>query len=406
MAKKDRLEQIRKVRSLNDVLEIIEDIRKDSEEDEKTAKKLYVSLSAGKGDEVIEISRLGVPGKKRKIKTNVRRTKIDFSSMVKDFKAPPKSAIEKHLAVLQRLYDNAKELEAVEAMLKQSFAGVKNQRDALNSVKTLRQTVDSSIRTALNALNKVASKHVPSELVKLRDHLTSFLLDNIPESQYDDMGFIEYVSLGERGEIHIAVYVEIENLKNSNGYVFDEYIIILTGVVDARGNIAYFVNALPDFRVPGKYALGKQITSENEMEQRVSMLLAHNDIITKYDRAPMPITSDEVTKRGFSAIKGVVKATVADDSLYLQVGKLDKKTEAQVVKDTIVLLNQVMKRRKDANISWKSVTRNGKRYLKFILYFKPGSEPKSLNVMKLGEIKDVLDLDERTLAALRKSMLD
>lgn len=404
MFKKDRLDRIRRVRSVNDVLEIVGEIRKESENSIGAIGGLGVSLSAT-GDEEIKITH--APGKTRKIKTSSRRSKTSFTGQVKNYKAPPKANIEKHVAVLDSLYDNARELDAIEATLKQSFAGIKSQGEALKGVRALKKTVDASIQKALTALNTVAMKHFPEEMIELRDQLTSFLIDNIPEKQYDDMGFLEYANLGDRpGEIVFSVYVELENLRNNNGFVFDEYFIILTGVVNSRGQIAYYVNALPDFRTPGKYARGTQIMSERDMEHRVSQLLAHNDIITDLDRAPMPLHDDDAKTKGFANIKGVKSVKVADDALYLEVAKADARTDNNIAKETILLLNQVMRRKKDANISWKPVSKGGKRYLKFILYFKPGSAPKNLNLAKLNEIADIFELNDVQLRNLRRSLLD
>lgn len=402
MSKKDRQDRIRKVRSVNDVLDIVSELEKEISADTKTVKKLLVSVSS----EEIRIDH-AAPGRTRKISTKSRRTGRTFTGTVKNFKSPSKGEIEKHAKVLQRLYDNAKELDSTEAMLRQSFAGIKNQPDALKAVQNLRKTVDASINTALTALNRVATKHFPSEMEDLRDQLTSFLLDSIPEKNYKDMSFLEYVSLGERSEIVFSVYVELEQLINSAGYTFDEYFIVLTGVVNSKGDIAYYVNALPEFRVPGKYPLGRQIDNERDMERHVGMLLAHNDVATELDRVPLPFQNDDDKTKTFKAIKGVTDAKVVDDSLMLEVPKTaNKLADEKIAKETIALLNQVMRRKKDAAISWKSVVKGSKRYLKFILYFKPGTASKNLNVMKLNEIKDVFDLDEQQMQKLRRGLLD
>ena len=402
MSKKDRLDRIRKVRSINDVLDIVSELEQEINSDSKTAKRLLVSLSS----EEIRIDH-AAPGRTRKISTRSKRTGRTFTGTVQNFKAPSKAEVEKHTKVLQRLYDNAKELDSTEAMLRQSFAGIKNQPAALKAVQELRKTVDSSIHTALTALNRVATKHFPSEMEYLRDQLTSFLLDSIPEKNYKDMSFLEYVSLGERGEIVFSVYVELENLVNSTGYTFDEYFIVLTGIVNGRGAIAYYVNALPEFRVPGKYQLGKQVDNEREMERYVGMLLAHNDVVAELDRMPLPFHDDDSRTTSFKAIRGVTDAKVADDSLMLEVSKTSSKTaDEKIAKETIALLNQVMRRKKDAAVSWKSVVKGSKRYLKFILYFKPGTASKNLNVMKLDEIKDVFDLSDQEMQKLRRGLLD
>jgi hypothetical protein len=407
MAKKDRLEKIRKVRSLNDILDIIKDITKDVNSDGNVVKNLFTSLSARRGGQDEEITIQHTAKRPTRVSTRSKPSGGDLGIQIKDFKAPPKSAIEKHVQVLTRLYDNAKELDAVEAMLRQTFSGVKHQGTALNAVKALQKEVDNSIHTALTALNKVATKHFPTEMEKLRDQLTAFLLDNIPENLYDDMAFLEYASLGDNGEIIFSVYVEIKNLKNGKGYVFDEYFIILTGVVNVKGNISYYINALPDFRVPGKYQLGKQITNAAQMEIQASMLLNHNDVVTDMDRRPLPLSKKDASTRGFGNVPGAGEVEVKDDALYVQILKDDNRTVTNIIKSTMALLNGALGRKRDTSISYKRVTRNGKKWVKFILYFKPdANSANSLNRNKFNEIKDTLDLDDATAERLRRAMLD
>ncbi len=410
MAKKDRLEKIRKVRSFNDILDLIKEIGADVMADGKIVRKMGVSLSASK-DETIELRHGGIEKPKRtgprKISTRRNQLGSSFKVRLEKFVSPPKTAIEKNLGVVQRLYDNAKELDALEALLTQGFSQTKNKNAALAGVRALKKEVEQSINAALSALNGIAKKHLPTELEQMRDVLTEFLLDNIPEKDYTDIGYLEYVSLPNKDSIMFSVYVEIEDLKNNNGYVFDEYFVILTGVIDLRnGTMAYHINALPDFRVPGKYDLGYAVETETEMEHRVSMLLAHNDVITQMDRRPMPIEKDDQHSQHFLGINGVVGVDVRDDALYLQVEKPDPKTINRIVSTVLPLLNQSIGRKKDTSISWKQVTRGGKKYLKFILYFKPDQRAKQVNTGILDDIRNLFDLDDKQVSALRRSLLD
>ena len=405
MAKKDRLEKIRKVRSLNDILEIIKEISKEVGEDAKTVNRLQTSLSAAR-DETIEINRGRAP-KTTRINTKNKPQKHEFSGLLQDFKAPPAAQVEKHSLVVQRLYENAKELDAAEAMLKQAFSGVKNQRQALAGIKALRQEVDASISKALGALNGIATKHFPSDMEELRDQLTSYLLDSVPESNYSDLLFLEYVTLGDSGEIVFSVYIEIKQLRNDKGYVFDDYIIVLTGVVNAKGAIAYYINSHPEFRAPGKIPLGKQIANVAQMQHQASMLLAHNNISTDLDRRPMPLSHDDAKARGFDKLPGVDGVVIKDDALLLRLVKSDPATHTRIVKEVIPLLNQAIGRKKDTAISWKPVTVGSKKYLKFILFFKPdGSGKNEINRSKFKDIQDLLNLDERTSEQLRKGLRD
>lgn len=402
----DRFERIRKVRSLRDLTDILASVEKDITAGVSAAARLRANQVATAADETYVI---GEPGRVRRIGTKTKTRKIDFSAKIAGFKAPSKASMEKHAKLLQGMYDNAKELDAIEAMLRTSFNGIKAQKAAIDAIVRLRKEVDTSLHSALETLNDVAAKHIPKEMESLRDQAVAWLLDNLPADQYEDLGHMEYVTVGDNpGEVSFSVYIEISMLKNSHGYVFDEYFITLTGVVNAKGGIAYFVNALPDFKVPGKFPVGKQVTSESAMTQRISMLLAHNDVAPHIDKAPLPLhDSKDAASQGFTAIKGVKSAMVKDDALYLEIpATASAQGQKRIVSETVQLLNLAMRRKKDAAISHKKVTKGGKTYLKFILVFKPGATPTSVNTSRLNEISHILDLDDNQMRSLRRSMLD
>lgn len=403
--KEDRFERIRKVRSLKDLTEILSGVKKEITLNGVTASRLKATVATA-ADETYT---LGQPGRVRKIGTKTRTKRIDFSAKISGFKAPSKASMEKHSKLLQGLYDNAKELDAIEAMLRSQFPGIKAQKAAIDAIEALREEVDSSLHTALEALNTVASKHIPKEMESLRDRAVAWLIDNLPENQYEDIGYMEYATVGDQpGEVSFSVYIEISMLKNGHGYVFDEYFITLTGVVNAKGGIAYFVNALPDFKVPGKFPLGKQVDSESAMTQRISMLLAHNDVAPHLDKAPLPLhDAEDAASKGFTAIRGVKGAQVKDDALYLEIASTTNAAQQKkIVSETSQLLNLAMRRKKDAAISHKKVTKGAKTFLKFILVFKPGTTPTSVNAARLSEISHILDLTPDQMRKLRTSMLD
>lgn len=418
MAKNDRLDAVRRVRSLNDLTEITALVRKDLNNSIQALKNLtpakrsirslaaqrlgFQALAANEED-AIEL----LPGRFKRISTKGRKSKVDALQVKLDkFVAPPAAKIQKNLKIVQELHDNAKELDALEAMLEQTFRSAKNHPAALKAVRALRVEVDGIVHNALELLNTIAAKHIPDQLQDLRDRVVEYLLDTIDASRYEDIGYSEYVTLPDSNTVQFSVYIDLDELKNDRGYVFDEYFIVLTALVDVRTkSMEMYVNSMPDFRVPGKYPLGQAVTSQSNLEQRISMLLAHNDLITTMDRSPMPISGADAQAK-FGSIKGVIGVEVKDDSLMVQVAKQDKAANTRIASEVTSLLNGVMRRKKDSSISWKETTVGGKKYLKFILYFKPGSAPKSLNTGKMNELIDLFDLSKGQQDALRRSLLD
>ncbi len=407
----DRLDRIRKVRSLNEVSEIFKSISGDVASHTREVSKLTDStrrmVAKAAKDETLVINRSG--RRPQRISTRSPRASGDYAESFNAFKAPPSTSIDKHMQIVDALYDNARELDAVEAMLRQSFAGAKAQPSVLKAIASLKKEVNARVHEALSSLNKLAEKHFPDEMKKLRDQLTSLLLDLVPEDQYEDIESIDYAAMNAEGNYELSAYLEIKDLKNNDGYVFEEYCVVLTGVVHPKSHrVTYYLNTMPDFRHPGSYALGKQINNAKEMEHQLRMMLAHNDVVSDLDRKPMPMDTKEAKAKGFKNIRGVGEVTVKDDALFLELNTAKSKSPAgqkAIVDQVIPLLNAASGRKKDTAITYTTVNRGGKKLLKFILVFRPGSGAK-FNTSKLANAQQMLELDDRQMKDLRRFLKD
>lgn len=406
----NRLEKIRKSRSVNDLIDIINEIAKEVRSGKKAVEKLTISISAKNEDEI----KIDHSGKKSPEKMKItQKTPSEDTLGVKltKFVVPPKDVLVKHNSTIQSMYENASELDAAEALLQQTFAGVKNQPAALRALRALKEEVDSSLNRAFSALNKLANKHLPTEMEQLSDSLISYLIDHLDKKSYDNMTKMVYVAPDESNNILFSIYIGIEGLKNGSGFVFDEFYVILTGLVDKKGYIRYFLNTLPDFKVPGKYPVGKEITTEKDMIQRFKFLLAHNDLVSDFERKPMPLTTDQAKTKGLTNIPNVSDAYVEDDALYVVIkkGKDSDRVIKSVVLSVMPLLNLLVgnARRSKSVIKYKPLARKGTTVLQFILtpQLATGDDQDlSLNLQKLKELKSLLDLSDKEVEAIKHAL--
>lgn len=403
-----RLELLRKARSLNDVLSVLKDLTKEIAINTKNVDTLSESLSATKGTGSIKIDmRLSDgPVTRSKIKpVTVDLTKRTPSGGVKliKFAVPSLDQLMKHSSTVARLYDNLKELDAIEASLRQAFASTLASKAALRNIAALRVDVKSSLDKTFATLNRIAKKHMPTEMSEFKDALVGLVLDNVSASSYDNLNQLVYASIDDNSNPSFSLYVQLENLTNSAGFTFQSFYIILTGIVH-NNVLTYYLNTLPDFKTPGNYPIGKQVKDVNELSQRLKLLLAHNNIVAEFDVRPMPITTKEAKVKGFSKIKNVKDVTVSKDKLTVTIVPTTtvnvEAVRLAVIKDVIALLKSVIGLRSRSTVVYKVLT---KSKIEFSLIPK-GEKVSTPSVQKLEELQRALDLSDEEVDTIRTAL--
>jgi hypothetical protein len=379
-----RLDKIKAARSINEILEVVSDIAYEFKNSSAVVSRIVSSLSAS-------------------LVMDVRDTKPS-KQVDTEFKAPKLADLKKHVDVVHKMYDNVLELDAAEAMIKQSFAGNKKLPAALAAIKDLKRDIDDSINDAFDALGAIAAKHVPTKLSKLVDSLTSHIIDVLPTKTYKNVFRQLYVipDPTSSGIFHFCDYIGIEGLKNDQGFTYDQYYVVVTGVVQKNGVMTFHVNGLPDFKAPGRYPLGKEVLDIAAAKKHVNLLLDHNNFVTDFEKKPMPIDTERAAGAGFTNIKGVDSVKVVDDEL-LVILKPDA-TERQIKSlelDVRARLNSVVGARKNDTVFQSKLVRNGsRRALKFILVPNVGRKM-DVSLQKLDEVSELMNLTDKQKAALR-----
>jgi hypothetical protein len=384
-----RLEKIRRVRSVSDLLDIIKEIKADFSSNEKVVNNIISSLS---GDEEIVFDR---PAQTRK------------SARVVKFVAPKQAELQKHLTVITSLYNNVTELDAAEAMIKQSFAGNRKAADALKAIKALREEIDDKVNDAFDALSEIAEKHLPEDVQDFGDKLERHLIKSIDPSTFGDMTKSYYVSLGDvKGEIQFATYLGLHDLKDTKGYTHESFYIVLTSVLNKAGVLQFYVNAFPEFKLPGSYPVGREVTNDNAMKMRVDMLMAHNNFKTEHEKLAFPVSDKRAKGLGVTSLKGVESVAVVDDEMVLSLmPNTTQKQQVDIASAVIARLRSVVGASQGISFKYRLGRANNKPALKFIL--TPNDERGRINTdirintSKLEEIKHALNLNDSQVKALR-----
>ncbi len=410
-ASNKRQDSIRRARSVNDLIDVLQDISVEVHKNRKSASTLMKSLSAStKGDEgEIRINRTGVGPTPTKIPLKTEPQNETLGVKLTSFKAPPITRIRSAVSLVQSMYDNAQELDSIEALLTHAFSGAKNQERALSAVRSLKKEVDGSIHDALSALNAIAEHHVPTEMQKLNKRLIGFVLDNINPKAYSEITELMYVA-PVNNTLEFSLYLCLHSLKDGKGFNYNEFYVVLTGVVEGA-TIRYFLTTLPDFKVPGKYEIGKPVASEADMVKRIRLLMAANDILVEEERRVVPVARYDLRNAGAHRIEGVADIDVKSDAIYVFSKKGYESLEARenIFKEVSPLLQRVLgfNTRTRSRLAHKSVTHNGRKAIKIIIMPDPRGKEKShhvLNVERLHELKQALDLTDHEVDVIKKGL--
>lgn len=382
-----RIEAIRKARSLNDLLTIVGQIEKEYKKNEGAVAELAESIS---NEEIVMDGRNRNPSTVKVVK----------------YVAPKPAELKKHWAVINSMYDSIMELDAAEAVMKQSFAGNKKTPAALKALRDLKADVNEKLNHAFDAINNIADKHIPYEMQKMSDKVISFLIDHLNPKSYKNMYRQVYVAPVDKA-MHFSVYVTVEGLKTESGFVFDQYNFVLTGVVGQDGTIEYFLTSIPDFKSPGRFPLGKQVTSIPDAQKRVDILLAHNDFLLTNDKLPLPFDEERAKTSGMTNLKNVENVAIKNDDIIVTMSpevKTDKVLENAII-DVMARLNGLIggNARNKTLFTYKVATRGGKKVVTFSLVANVAGKDKPLliNNEKLADVKQLLNLTDKQVEALK-----
>ncbi len=378
----------------------------------RSASRLVISMAAATpmtDDESIKISHTGVGPVKRAStpgKVNISQpTVTPVNAVLEKFRPPKLSNVTQHTDVINELHDRSLELDSIEALLIQGFAGSRGQPAALKAIRTLKKSVDSLLQNAFTSLAKVAESSLPKEVRALGDAVTEFLINNLDEKTYDNMTETAYVVRTSENLWHYTIYVGIEGLKNEQGYVFDDYNVVLSAMIDQHKKVHYYLTTLADFRLPGKFPLGKEIKNAGEIKTVLSIMLRHNDVINVLDKHPMPVSPAK--SKSFTKIPGVADATVEDDILIL---KLTKKNTpptavAEIVKQVIPMLKLLVgNKSRKLDIIWKPIAPGKVHSLHFILASVLKGAVTGISAEKLRDLQHALDLTDTEIEDIREAL--
>jgi hypothetical protein len=323
--------------------------------------------------------------------------------------------VTQHTDVINAMYEKVQELDSVEAFLIQAFPEAKGQPAALKAVRALQREVGVAVQKAFGSLAQVAEASIPPEMRSIGNHLNEFLSTFLEADSYESMTETAYVFRTaaskddplSKATWHYTIYVTIAGLKNSAGYIFEDYNVVLSALIDKTKNAQFYLTTLSDFRIPGKFPIGRQLKSPNDLKTVLTVMLQHNDVINVLNKQAMPLTTEGARTRGFNKINGVKDSTVVDDTLILKLNKMKATTSEinGIISQILPMLKQLVKIKSNSgDIIIKPETDRGELHFQIIPTAKHGQAAPTLNLDKLKHLQFALDLSDEDIEDIKTTI--
>lgn len=413
------VERLRKCRSIVEIRNVVDAISRSTQEAIQSLQRsgrsrskkvrMRVSLNAT-SDQAIKLTQ----GRRGQTIVKDGATLSDLRGVkLAKFVPPNKATLTKHAEMLHKLHGNEMDLNAAEGMLLHSFNSGAAQKSVLAAIKALKKETQAGLDKAFSVLNNVGVNHIPPEMETVIKEMGKYVATHIPSTQYtafhDDMDYVVPASTDHKGdEFQFCHYSQLKNLKNDKGYVFENFFLILTGVVNTLGIMRFYVNAFPNFIAPGHYPLGRAVVDVKDIEHRLHLLMMRNDIDTEFESRPMALTPQDLKAKGFTTVPGVKNVSVTKNVLTVDMGKgVTPDQINKMLTDIIPLLN-FHAGGKSTNVVNKPRVVKGTTFLDFKLTPKRKADPTDqqfgTDSAKLEELQDVLGLDDHKMAAIKKAL--
>lgn len=173
------------------------------------------------------------------------------------FSHPP-AKVNRHLDVLNELFDRVETLESIYAMLVSGFATMRKAGPIVDRVQQLVVYMKARVDRALAGLSAAVERYQPEYFGHCCQQVLSQLTGGRP-FECDDLHTINMMRVvvhpdsGQTLGTQFTTYICFKGLVDSKGYSHDRYHVALSCVVDKFGKFTMNYALQPQLLLPGKF---------------------------------------------------------------------------------------------------------------------------------------------------------
>lgn len=288
-----------------------------------------------------------------------------YNSPVGKAGAPEKIVVEdmekfrSNYSVAAEMQERLEELNVIQAELEMKFGDNSSARmgstvmKATAQLQLIRTKLQQELREVLDTLQHLAHAKVPESFKKF----TQGLYDAVSKGlNYEDVQQQLFIHEHE-GAITFSYYLKLINPRDLNDKLWTHGLYIVTSAVFRQKSTDRYVTVLQQFAPPGRFLLGRPISSGKQALEIISQLLERDNFANSLGRLPLEnildtkrIGTDSFRKQ-FKHADQITKLTIDEDSLVFHLSKsvTDEAVVQQIQKQLHVEL-QGLKARTNVNV--------------------------------------------------------
>ena len=280
------LEELKNIRSYNDLIKAINLIKVDLDESKETLSKL-ISVSA-RGDMVI-----GLDSNKSMLKPQIDTVLLPSKDSIAD--------ISEIAETLSKLHGTIENFRVARYIAERDYGNIKTQAKLIQSLDETLVEAEKQIASASKKMSEYAMNHLPVRLKQMFKIVRLYLDERITPDMYSRQtrnANIFPTKVKGKDSLLITMNLRYTNLKlrpdvtNKSGMVknfaYKTFVVVLTASIDVASQKAtYYITAMPEFKLPGTYPVGNPVSEKNVLDV-FSKIIKYFNFAIFHDRLPVP----------------------------------------------------------------------------------------------------------------------
>lgn len=311
---------------------------------------------------------------------------------------PKIDVLRKNFTIVDEIADKVDDLDKLYNSTSVNFRGIRGSNEMLKAIKSLQRTAKSSLDKALTFLGDIGERHTPKNF---KDLIKDTITQVSPELTFKSHKTFMYGYETKDGNLAFAVYLELTSLTDDEGNIYPKFYIVFNCVLKPTKDLTkvepiYYLTVMHDFATPGKYALGRKVTSSKEAATMLGTMLEMENIYTAIGTQPHNLNPDDYPKGKFEASQSIESIEFTPSSINFMLKKGVKAKDIQAVAVSLLKdVKGIFAKIKKATVSMKIDQSADPKVIKFTLTNL--SPENKVSVNDIDFLQDQFGLDAKKL---------
>jgi hypothetical protein len=184
---------------------------------------------------------------------------------------------------LENLNDKNRYLVNLKGQISITFKGDKGIKDVLASIDALQLSLAKKQATIGDQIEELAKNNVPQQFVRTVAAVINYLKPKA--SKFKDRLLID---IDDKNVVRFTNYIGLENVKNSQGFAYKAYFVVLSYVIDPKLGMSQFITTMSQFKTPGTFKMGVEFKNPKQATDNLDIMLDNDSMISLIDKSKLP----------------------------------------------------------------------------------------------------------------------